>query len=95
MHWAAKASLVKSHRKTAIILTPKEAGERKITDYQIHFTFPDNRRRDLDNFTGRCKAYLDGISDATQQDDSAWGMKAPTREVKKGINQVTITLFYS
>lgn len=62
--------------------------------YQLHFTFPDNRRRDFDNFTARCKAALDAISDHVGNDDSEWDMKAPTREVSKGVNGVTITLFY-
>lgn len=39
---------------------------------EITFCPPDKRRRDVDNMLASIKSGLDGISDATGVDDSAW-----------------------
>lgn len=44
----------------------------RIKSYKLTFFWPDKRRRDRDNASACCKAYLDGISDTTGQDDSEW-----------------------
>lgn len=93
VHWAAKSKIVKAHRQRASQGTPDFLKNKKVLAYQLDFIFPNNIRRDIDNFTARCKSYLDGISDAIEQDDSTWDMKAPTRAVKKGMSVVRITLF--
>jgi hypothetical protein len=92
-HWRAKSKLTRHLRSMTrlICLSELDRGQ-TIQSYQLHFVFPDNRRRDFDNFTSRCKAALDGISDAFNQDDSLWAMEAPTREIIKGRNEVKITL---
>lgn len=70
--------------------------KKPVAAYQLHFQFPDRTRRDLDNFTGRCKAALDAVAAWTGDDDSMWDMKAPTREVvpSKCSGTVVVTLHY-
>ena len=94
VHWAVKAKKTKAHKTLALVEIAKimRLDGFKAESYQLHFVFPDNRRRDFDNFTGRCKAYLDGISEAINQDDSEWNMAAPSKEVVKGESFVVITL---
>ena len=92
-HWRAKSKLTRHLRSRTMLICSSELDRSQtITSYQLHFVHPDNRRRDFDNFTSRCKAALDGISDAFDQDDSTWAMEAPTREVIKGQSTVKITL---
>ena len=42
----------------------------KIKSYRLRFVFKDKRRRDRDNAAACCKNYLDGIADATKQNDA-------------------------
>lgn len=75
-HWAVKAKAVKQARITAGWCA-REAGIRpgdfdiperiKVT---LAFAEPDKRHRDADNLLSSCKAFLDGISDATGVNDS-------------------------
>lgn len=44
----------------------------KIKSYRLRFVFKDKRRRDRDNAAACCKNYLDGIADATLQNDADW-----------------------
>ena len=92
-HWGTKAKYVKQHRLRSYITMKNHIPlPFKVKAYQIHFCFPNKIRRDIDNFTARCKSYLDGIADALGQDDSEWDMKAPTREIVKGDSYICITL---
>lgn len=88
LHWAAKAKAVKQHRLTAkLICSATGVGFEspvRFASYHLHFFWPDNRRRDRDNATARCKAYLDGIADAIGQDDSEWSFDGVRTDVDKG-----------
>lgn len=72
IHWAQRSKLVKAHRLTAYAQTLRQCGLFKANSYRLVFFWPDKRRRDRDNASAMCKAYLDGISDAIRQDDSEW-----------------------
>lgn len=96
-HWAKVYSAKKrSRRETARALMCARILRKPVAAYQLHFQFPNGIRRDLDNFTGRCKAALDQVAEYVGDDDSQWNMKAPTREVvpSKCAGTVVITLFY-
>ena len=68
-HWAKKAPITKAHRNAGY-LNAVCCGH--IESYMLYFFWKDRRRHDKDNATACCKAYLDGISDAIEQDDSEW-----------------------
>lgn len=72
-HWSKVARTKKAYRHTAYILA-LESGAKKLrfSAYRLEFTFKDKRRRDRDNFSAAMKSALDGIADATGQDDSEW-----------------------
>lgn len=75
LHWAALAKCKRDARKIAAHLTwAKFSNEGKpvFAGYRLDFYWANARRRDRDNATASCKAYLDGISDAVEQDDSEW-----------------------
>jgi len=38
----------------------------------ITFTFPDNKARDLDNYIGGCKGFIDGIKKEGIIEDDSW-----------------------
>ena len=68
------AKAKKAYRKEAYLcaLTCGVDNNLEFESYMLHFFFKDKRRRDRDNFTARMKSGLDGIADATPQDDSDW-----------------------
>ena len=70
-HWRPKAAAKKKARSWGAKLASWLKGKR-FSSYQLHFYWKDKRRRDQDNASASCKAYLDGISDAVGQDDSEW-----------------------
>ena len=91
VHWAKKAKQVKIHRnranwKAMEILKPAD----RIESYMLFFFYPDKRRRDDDNYTSRCKSYLDGISDRILQDDSEWHHNGVRREIDRENPRVEI-----
>ena len=90
-HWAAKARQVKIHRNRArwAALEPLDCKDR-IESYMLWFFFPDKRRRDADNYTTRCKSYLDGISDRLGQDDSEWIFNGVRRDIDRENPRVEI-----
>lgn len=69
IHWAAKSRLTKQARQTACYTARQAVGFKpprlsvNLTA-QVTFYVPDNRRRDADNAQARCKAYMDGLTDA-------------------------------
>ena len=73
VHWAKKSPITKAHRMKAQIQTDicLMIGD-KIASYQLFFFWKDKRRHDRDNASASCKAYLDGIADALNQDDSTF-----------------------
>ena len=73
LHWAQKSKLVKAHRaRSGYEVFDNHLTFIEIKSYRLHFFWKDKRRRDKDNASACCKAYLDGISDAIGQDDSEW-----------------------
>jgi len=71
-HWALKARYTIAARRLAKFETWQQVGMIKIKAYRLDFYWPTKRRRDKDNATAMCKAYLDGVSDCIRQDDSEW-----------------------
>ena len=72
VHWAAKAKVAKSYRKTAWALS--RHARRHLADglpvkVSIEFCPPDKRGRDLDNCLASLKSGLDGVADALQVND--------------------------
>ena len=91
VHWAKKAKQVKIHRSRArwaalAVLEPSD----RIESYMLYFFYPDKRRRDDDNYTSRCKSYLDGISDRIKQDDSEWHHNGVRRDLDREDPRVEI-----
>jgi len=71
VHFRVKSPITKSHRIKARIQTDicLMRGD-KIASYMLYFFWKDKRRHDRDNASSSCKAYLDGIADVIDQDDS-------------------------
>jgi crossover junction endodeoxyribonuclease RusA len=74
IHWAQRSKLVKAARMTARLIAQAQgiSEATPIRSYRLRFVWRDKRRHDRDNASASCKAYLDGIADATGQDDSEW-----------------------
>jgi crossover junction endodeoxyribonuclease RusA len=74
IHWAQRSKLVKAARTTARLLAQAQGISKAtpIRSYRLRFIWRDKRRHDRDNASASCKAYCDGIADATEQDDSDW-----------------------
>jgi crossover junction endodeoxyribonuclease RusA len=73
VHWSKLANFKKQARRLAAL----EAFDQYMIGapfkgYRLDFYWPTKRRRDKDNATAMCKAYLDGVADALGQDDSEW-----------------------
>ena len=66
-HFMAKARITKQARATAAAMALAALSTRpqwKRATVKAVWSFPDARRRDLDNLQASCKAYLDGLVDA-------------------------------
>lgn len=72
LHWSKLAKHKKTARREAALACWHQLGSIKFRAYRLDFYWPNKRRRDKDNAAARCKAYLDGIADCCQQDDSEW-----------------------
>jgi crossover junction endodeoxyribonuclease RusA len=74
IHWAQRSKLVKAARTTARLLAQAQgvSPATPIHSYRLRFIWKDKRRHDRDNSSAQCKAFLDGIADATGQDDADW-----------------------
>jgi len=72
MGWRGVATYKKAARRMAGLEAFHQVGQQKFNGYRLDFYWPNERRRDKDNATAMCKAYLDGVSDCTGQDDSEW-----------------------
>ena len=93
IHWRARYRAIKAaHRLVASVVSQDWFKGRSVASYKLQFIFPDHCRRDFDNFTGRCKAYLDQLAELAGQDDHEWDMEKPSRSVVKNHNEVRITL---
>lgn len=92
VHWANLAKAKKAHRIYAKSATLAQVGQPQIKSYHLHLYWPDKRRRDRDNATAMCKAYLDGVADAVQQDDSEWDFTGVTFYVDKNNPRLEIEI---
>lgn len=75
LHWAKKAKAAKKARQSAYVHALEAKAVRLDADrlsVSVTFHAPDKRRYDTDNAIGRCKAFFDGIADATGVDDARW-----------------------
>lgn len=90
VHWRPRSKKVKAHRATAYY-TALEAGVSIPGAGEIEVVItahpPDKSRRDRDNLLSQCKAYLDGVAQALQIDDSRfdpkvrWGDVVPKGQI--------------
>tara|TARA_R110000744_G_scaffold90984_5_gene176590 strand:- start:472 stop:747 length:276 start_codon:yes stop_codon:yes gene_type:complete len=78
------AAAKKAARRHAAVETWDQVGGMKIKSYRLDFYWGSNRRRDKDNASASCKAYLDGVADALMQDDSEWDFNGVRFEIDKG-----------
>ena len=86
IHWTQKSKLTKAHRARAKICALEAFGCGNVylvKSYRLLFFWPDKRRRDRDNASAFCKAYMDGISDALGQDDSEFAFKGVRFELDR------------
>ncbi len=87
IHHMKRAKLVKIARQAAHILA-LEAGMKGLgwdsAHVRVTFHEPNRRKRDLDGMLSQCKAYFDGIADATGIDDSRWSLQIERGEIVPG-----------
>ena len=83
LHWSKLASSKKTARRHAKIESFHQVGVLGIKSYRLDFYWPMKRRRDKDNAAAMCKAYLDGVADCMQQDDSEWDFNGVRFEIDK------------
>lgn len=87
IHFMQRSKLVKMARQAAHLLA-LEAGMKGLgwdgAHVRITFHEPDKRQRDLDGMLSQCKAYFDGIADATGIDDSRWTLQLERGETTPG-----------
>ena len=72
-HWA-KLAKARREAKKAAYYTMKHHKLVFPPDAHIHLTYypPTRRKFDMDNALGACKAYIDGMAEASRCDDSGW-----------------------
>tara|TARA_B000000441_G_scaffold30206_1_gene19209 strand:- start:1639 stop:2010 length:372 start_codon:yes stop_codon:yes gene_type:complete len=63
-----------------------EGQDRNYSGYSLEFFYAVKRRRDVDNLVFATKAYLDGVSAALGQDDSAWDLLGARIRVDKDVH---------
>ena len=83
IHWSALARAKKTARRHAKLEAFCQVGVLEIKSYRLDFYWPMKRRRDKDNAAAMCKAYLDGVADCMQQDDSEWDFNGVRFEIDK------------
>ena len=86
IYWRKKAPITKIHRRIAKYRTQAQKWYRSglvFKSYRLTFYWRFKRVRDRDNASARCKAYLDGVSDAIGQDDSEWDFNGVKFEYDK------------
>ena len=90
VHWAKAHKAKQQHRELAKIYTRNANIDLQGRDkVHLSFTFypPSRRRTDVDNCLAGCKAYIDGIADALDIDDSNFSM-----QIKMGEDQYNGTI---
>lgn len=91
-HFMAKARMTKAARATAAAHALAALSTRpqwKRATVKAVWSFPDARRRDLDNLQASCKAYLDGLVDAGIMEDDR-GLVPEQPEMVKGLRGLTL-----
>jgi len=83
VHWSKLADFKKRARRLAAFETFAQIGQQQFKGYRLDFFWPNKRRRDKDNATACCKAYLDGVADCTGQDDSEWDFDGVRFEIDR------------
>jgi len=84
LHWAQVAKLKKHARNVATVYASHQWFYKfRAKSYKLVFYWPDKRRRDRDNAAAKCKAYLDGIADFLDQDDSEWDFNGVVFELDR------------
>lgn len=84
-HRMEKARSVKKARRDADVMTRAAACNLHGDRLNVIVTFrPPSRRGDTDNMLAACKAYFDGIADATRIDDRHFTITAQRGEPVKG-----------
>ena len=93
LHWSKVAKLKKRARNIASVYASHQWFFKfKAESYKLVFYWPDKRRRDKDNAAARCKAYLDGIADFLEQDDSEWDFDGVAFEIDREKPRLEIQL---
>ena len=83
VHWAKLAKAKKLARAMAKRETFRQVGIQKFASYRLLFFWKNKQRHDRDNASASCKAYLDGVADCCQQDDSEWGFDGVRFEIDR------------
>ena len=73
-NWHKKAKDTKKYRQDCHWIAK---AHKPILEFKIEFYPPDNRRRDLMNTIGSCKAAIDGLQDAWGIDDNNFRIHWP------------------
>lgn len=93
-HWRVLAKVKKAYRE-ACYLSAKEQGVKPLAAAKLHLTLtfhaPTRRAFDLDNALARCKAGLDGLSDAIGVDDEHWSLTIQKADTVGGFVRVEVT----
>lgn len=84
VHWTRRHRATKKAREAAQWLCPIGPIAADKIHVTITFFEPDKRRRDADGLLSNVKAYIDGIADAIEVDDSKWSISLARGEVVKG-----------
>lgn len=98
VHRMAKAAAVRKYREYAWAVTLEALGRRapplwKRARAEVTFYFPQDRRRDRDNFRAMLKAAWDGIVDAhLLADDKGLIVSTPVFKIDKDRPRVEITV---
>ncbi len=94
-HWSGHAK-AKAEASQMVWASAKEAGwqpQPGKVHLKVHFTFPEKRRRDIDNLTARCKGICDGLKRGFIEDDDMEHLTlAVSASVERGVKQLRITL---
>ena len=92
-HWAVLAKARREARKYAYytMLNQKLVWP---LDAHIHLTYlpPTTRVYDMDNAMGACKAYIDGMADASKCNDANWTISHNKGNVRKPDGAVLVQL---
>ena len=75
VHRMALATKKRQARRLAKVQSFAQVGIVAVKSYRLDFYHATRRNRDEDGAISSCKAYLDGLADCMQQDDSSFKCK--------------------